>query len=565
MDSGARKILETVTIETLHAHNFSRSSSLATQTLTDLLARYLALLSATCAKYAEHAGRLRLNARDAVAALDELGVGVQELSDYCAVEGRDMARYAVHTASRMQDLNEFKASLAVGLREDRDDAIPLVYGRVPTPALSEDDEEASEEEDADADADAEAEIDAEMGTQETVSSTVAMDVDATRERPTRAKSPLTPPASPPRPLSPISEPSTPPRKRARTANWQPPEHIPDFLPPFPSEAAADSLPSPPLHETAQPAPTQQPNPVKLERGASPPPPLASGTSSDYLTAVPYDLSVLANAPTWHLPPAPPANPGVVSQKLPLPQTQPALLGAYHHVLTHPPPPTVTSVNPSRYRVALAFLHEAEARPRWDPAPSLFSISTSNPPRVAPVGPSYPQPTGKTPLTPPDAKEKDAAAEKKSGLPNAPPKPVVSCERITPLVSQQTSRLPQLARNVLPGSVYGRTTRLIHPPVLQRGAQKLVYGPGVSAPWNSSATPAPAPQAPAAKGKDGGTNGAVNGEQSKPLPDARMFATWNYEQKHFNEPLAVPRRNRVGSIQQGPSSMPGQARSESRIG
>ncbi|OCH91353.1 hypothetical protein OBBRIDRAFT_753366 [Obba rivulosa] len=561
MDSGARKLLETVTIETLHAHNFSRSSTQATQVLTDLLSRYLSLVSATCAKYAEHAGRLRVNARDAAAALDELGVGVQELSDYCAVEGRDMARYAVHTASRIQDLNEFKASLAVGLREDHDDAIPLVYGRVPTPALSEDEEEesASDEEEI------------RMETQETVSSTVEMDLETARERPTKGKSPLTPPASPPRPLSPVSEPSTPPRKRARTSNWQPPEYIPDFLPPFPSEAAADSLPSPPIQEATPPTPAQQPNPIKLERAASPPAPappptLTSSTSSDYLTPVPYNLSILANTPSWHLPSAPPPSPGTPfqnTQKLPLPQTQPALLGAYHHVLTHPPPPIVTSVNPARYRVALAFIHESETRPRWDPAPTLFSNSAPNLPRVAPVGPSYPMPIGKTPLTPPDAKEKDGAAEKKSGLPNAPPKAVVAYERVTPLVSEQTSRIPQLARHILPGSVYTRTTRLAHPPVLQRGTQKLVYGPGINAPWNSGAAPAPTPQPNAAKSKDG-ANGVVNGDQAKPLPDARLYATWNYEQKHFNEALAVPRRNRVGSIQQGSSSAPGGARGESRM-
>ena len=108
MDAGAKKILDSVTIETLHAHNFSRSSTQATVVLTDLLSRYLALLSATCARYAQHAGRLRLTARDAINALDELGLGVDELTDYCASEARDLARYASHTARRAEDLKEFK-------------------------------------------------------------------------------------------------------------------------------------------------------------------------------------------------------------------------------------------------------------------------------------------------------------------------------------------------------------------------------------------------------------------------------------------------------------------------
>ena len=108
MDVGAKKLLETVTIETLHANHFSRASSQATTVLTDLLSCYLTLLSTTCAKYAEHAGRLRLSARDAECALGELGVDVGELNEYCATEGREMSKYAVHTARRAEDLNEFK-------------------------------------------------------------------------------------------------------------------------------------------------------------------------------------------------------------------------------------------------------------------------------------------------------------------------------------------------------------------------------------------------------------------------------------------------------------------------
>ena len=108
MDSGAKKILESVTIKTLHAHNFSRSSTQANQVLTELLSRYLTLFASTCAKYAEHAGRLRLSVKDAVHAMDELGTSVEELSEYCATEGKEMARYAVQSTKRIEDLNEFR-------------------------------------------------------------------------------------------------------------------------------------------------------------------------------------------------------------------------------------------------------------------------------------------------------------------------------------------------------------------------------------------------------------------------------------------------------------------------
>ena len=52
------------------------------------------------------------------------------------------------------------------------------------------------------------------------------------------------PLTPPLPLSPISNPSTPRRKRPRSSGWNPPPHVPDFLPPFPSYSLQHS-PSPP--------------------------------------------------------------------------------------------------------------------------------------------------------------------------------------------------------------------------------------------------------------------------------------------------------------------------------
>lgn len=110
-DQGAKKLLETATIKTLHAHNFSRASNQATSVMTDILSRYLSVLTETCAKYAEHAGRTRLTAKDAICALDDLGVDVEELSQYCSSEGRELSRFAVHTGRRMEDLNEFKGRL----------------------------------------------------------------------------------------------------------------------------------------------------------------------------------------------------------------------------------------------------------------------------------------------------------------------------------------------------------------------------------------------------------------------------------------------------------------------
>jgi len=108
MDNTAFNFLESATLKTLHAHSFARSSTQASFVLTDLLSRYLTLLSTTCAQYAQHAGRSGITTRDAVCVLDELGVSIDELSEYCEYEGEELARYAGHSATRLDDLGAFK-------------------------------------------------------------------------------------------------------------------------------------------------------------------------------------------------------------------------------------------------------------------------------------------------------------------------------------------------------------------------------------------------------------------------------------------------------------------------
>lgn len=378
-------------------------------------------------------------------------------------------------------------------------------------------------------------------------------------------------ATPPLPLSPISNPATPPRKRQRTAKWSPPPHIPAFLPPFPTDTPRPT-PTPPPQEL----PTSFPvSPLKVERPTSPIPELSpSSSSADYLTPTPYTLSSLSNQVVWH-PPTKPSSPPMPTGRLPLPQVQPALFGAYHHVLTHPPPPQVTSINPGRYKVALALLSQADTSPRWDPPPTLFANTAPNAPRVAPMPPSHAIPIGHNPpgKESKEGKDKDKAKESEVDpkLPTAFPRPVGAIERVAPLLSQQSTRIPGLARLLLPvrsfflpwfcselfnltvsftkNSVHTRTTRLGHPPVLSRGAQKLTYGPGVNAIWNSgptiASTPAPLPGGKPPKEADG-----KDGQLQKVLVDARMYATWNYEEKHYKEPLVVGRRARMGSLQIG---------------
>ena len=335
-----------------------------------------------------------------------------------------------------------------------------------------------------------------------------------------------------------------------------------------TESKPSQEPTSPI--SPRPLPSQLP-PLKIERPSSPLlQPSTPTYASDYFTSVSYSQSSLSSMPEWHLPPRPPRAPQQPLVRLPTLQTQPALLAAYHHILTHPPPANVTLANPSRHKVAMALLSLTQNSPRWETPDTLYSSSAPCPPRITSIGPTYPIPLGENPHDPKTAA--DAERDRKTNLPPLPPRPVFGNERITSLITQQSSRIPDLARHVLPVShyivfirlpndrhilqwaVHSRSTRLSHPPPLTRDRpggqpQRLLYGTGVNAPWNigSSAT---APTPTIAKPKDHPTpNGMPNGkdDRSAPIPDARLHATWDYEAKRYNDSLPMGRRGRMGSM------------------
>ncbi|ETW79874.1 hypothetical protein HETIRDRAFT_322551 [Heterobasidion irregulare TC 32-1] len=549
MDSNAFKLLESVTLKTLHAHSFSRSSTQASLVLTDLLSRYIALLSTTCAQYAQHAGRTNLTARDAIRALDELGIDVEELNEYCSHEGEELARYAGHSTKRLEDLNDFKGQSSQEEEEDGESPVPY-----------------------DTNVDMDDVVESAMDMVNGEAETSKLERLPPLQRIATPVSPRTTPHTPPLPLSPVSNPSSPARKRPRTNNWHPPSHIPHFLPPFPNDRSSPEPEPLALPPAAEASSSVLPPTIKSERPASPPR-HSSSAQGDYVTAVPYSLSALSSTPEWHLPHAPSLNTPQFSNpsfsRLPVPQVQPSLLAAYHHILTHPPPANPNAANPSRHRVAMQFLHQVQRNPRWEPVATLYASNVPNAPTVAAIGPTYPVPIGTEPPT--FDEKKDDENSKKSNLPAMLGRPVGAPDRLTSLVSYQDSRISELARAVLSAPLQKRTMRLSHPGVLKRGSEQLIYGNGVSAVWNSSPMPAPvAPTPTVGKGKEALANGLANGKgagKEKALPDARMYATWEYDQKSFKEPLAIPRRARQASIQSNLSSVSavGRARSESRIG
>ncbi|KAG1733075.1 uncharacterized protein EDB91DRAFT_1150378 [Suillus paluster] len=438
--AAATTILDSAILKILHAHNFSRTSSQASVVLASLVSRYLVLLSSVCGSYAELSGRSKLSIWDVLSSLEDLGVSLEELDEYCGSEGKEIGRYASSSARRLDDLLEFRGYLEDG---HEDDAIPLL-DLLPSSS------------------------------------------DELYRSPT-----------------------------------------PDFLPPLPDDTSRP--------RSVSPKPTA--HPVKLEKPPSLiPQHITSNTVSDYVTQVNYSESVLASTPEWHLPSRPPAS--ALSRKqpshLPTPQTEQALLQAYHHILTHPVPPPAPP-NPAKHKVATTLLSQVQNNPRWSLPDTLYANIAPCPPRVAVIGPSYP--VAQSTLDDIRSGKDDKESDKKPIFPSAPPRPVFSSDKLVFLASQQSSRLPDLARQILPPSVLARTTRLAHPPVLQRGNQKLYYGAGVSAPWNSSSSGAPA----GAKGKDDGiANGRGNEPPTFTLPDAQMFATWEFEVKRPQESLVVRR-------------------------
>ncbi|KAH9976743.1 hypothetical protein BGW80DRAFT_1456843 [Lactifluus volemus] len=556
MDAGAHKLLETVVLKTLHAHSFTRSSSQASLVLSDLLSRYLILLATTCSKYAQHTGRVNMTVRDAVHALDELGVSMDELHEYCGTEGDELARYSGHSTKRQEDLGELRASLASGLPIQRE-SIPLLWAPLPDfyfEDVEEEEEGDQEEEDEDFTM-----ADATVAGKDNEVTFPSISQDS-------GGRPLTPPqllSTPPLPLSPVSNPTTPTRKRPRTDSWKPPPHIPSFLPPFPVERSTpdpDSLSLPP------------PASPSLAR-------VSSANPADYTTIVPYSLSNLASTPEWHLPSTLRESRARVDpppSQLPIPQIQPSLLGAYHHILTHPLPASSNVANPSRHRVAMVLLNQAQKNPHWEPADSLYATTAPNAPTMAPVGPSYAVPIFCSASSTSEEKKEDDK-DKRSNLPGAAPRPIGTQERIVPLASNQTSRVPELAREALSGAVLSRITRLSHPPSSNVDLKSSLHHHRTA--FAAAGAPAAANDGKSsssssmAKGKElllanGLTNGKGKEVEKGPvLPDARLFATWEHEQKSFRDPLAMPRRARQGSVHTSlsMSNVPGRARGESRAG
>lgn len=276
------------------------------------------------------------------------------------------------------------------------------------------------------------------------------------------------------PPSPVS----PSPKRRRTAIWEPPEYVPDFLPPFPgvvsspeessfqqnveisldqdsnsanSNLGSKQVNSSTLHSektglTPRPAlkgdlqrpaqlPVRQPSPALAA---------SSPLSSSYLTAVPYENSSLASVPEWHLPKDPYAVP--LTEE---PSTLPALLSSHSYLQSVSlSAPSVLPPNPQRHTLSMILLGLSTRA--YSPAATLFASSTTNtcipvPRRAAPLA------THAVPLDK-HGKVNFSIHAGKGALPLPPPewhaRSVAGPVAFVQPTLMQGSKIPILARTIL---------------------------------------------------------------------------------------------------------------------
>ncbi|KAG8902799.1 hypothetical protein FRB99_004098 [Tulasnella sp. 403] len=579
MEPSVLQHLHSVTLRTLHAHSFNRASSVAAHVLTDILSRYLSLLAATSKAYAEHSGRDGggVNVWDVLGALDELGVSLEELEEFSRSEGREMSGYGLTkgitsdlekvegealaessaAARRLDSLADIKSAISEGLETDFSDTFMLDYRPLRSPILeSRSSPGSSPPHSPRINGIYSHLVNGVGGPDKGKGREIVTDNTMTiHEEPITMLSPRPVPPLLVLPLSPVSNPSySPPpsrspdgraNKRPRHASWNPPEHIPDFLPPFPGSARQNDQP---MEENTGDEDTKPAMPPPPPRRIPLPLRPSTTSKSSYTKSIAYSQSSavprfgdLPDEVPLHIPlPSTPNGTGKPSKATS--SLQP-LIAAYHVLQTDTQPAT----NPSRLRVA--HLLAASAPIRYSTLDSLFSSSTPSPPRCPAPLPTFPVPISSTdPNAPP---------------PSGPPLPKVGNKVVSDdlkaadqmSTTWMQSNLLRVARGVLPPHLYAKVTQQVPPPPLRppsaapntntkdanaEQSEPLLYHKPISAPWNSSA------DANEYKKKDAKKNMFRDmGNAGKKLPEASLFATWDWTTKEPEEPLAV-RRGRLSS-------------------
>lgn len=93
MESAVHHELTRATYKILRAHEFTRSSSAATDVIVHLVSRFLELVATSSGEYTQLAGRSTVNVFDCMNALDEMGWDLEETLRWCNTDGPLLASY----------------------------------------------------------------------------------------------------------------------------------------------------------------------------------------------------------------------------------------------------------------------------------------------------------------------------------------------------------------------------------------------------------------------------------------------------------------------------------------
>ena len=412
------------------------------------------------------------------------------------------------------------------------------------------------------------------------------------------------PHSPRLPMSPVSNPAySPPSsprlsKRPRPIDWSPPPHIPQFLPPFPHLTNMDQPPiTQPAPESTSPRKQRAPLLPANKANAKP----------CYTKPSPFPSSSLS--PSWDPPSSLPSED--LKPALPNSSSLSALISAYNVLQTEMKPQPATNpsrllvarslsltVNPApRDRVQEGYAFQSSSSTslqnstslgfslqKYDVLDTLFASASTQSAQLRhlPPYPSHPIPLdkeSKLPIPGPWVFSKPTMTNSENdvigsspglGPASQPPNLVTSQRPSQPshpetvsLLSSEKGNLTRLAKELLSPTVYMRATRLLPPPPLvsnnavpsqpQAPGEIATYNTPVAAPWNSSLNSFDGSEMPALlpkkkSEKEKLKKGGLNGVDNSLLADAKLYATWDWTVKGFNDnlPNFTARRGRIGS-------------------
>jgi len=480
--SAVQHQLRAATLRIAHAHDFSKTSNLAISVLVDLLSGFLELLASASVQHAQLAGRTSFNFYDALAALEELGIDVYEVMQWCRRDGSAMLEYQLPLPRHCNDLaGELAIMLrnfafthlhvevmSVGLGKRNEPSVILEYREV-TDSLEDSPELASSDI---------------VPSPTLIPSIPDIDMsdvpfDETSSHGSDAFSPSPNATNPPPDL----------------AEWNElvSQHPHDHLPPLPGACDVTLYQHEPRASYRDRGVMFPPNPVSQSQ---------EPTSGDVKSSRGRLGGRITNSPLYQAPTSYPKSTAAQELFVQLPEppdredpvptasTHPFLLIAMQSAQEN-----MTAGNTNPARLVISSTMSVTATMRYGASDSLFSSSLPPPPRCLAPAPSHPIP--------------QSASAPTILLPPPEPRSIRSplSDALDPQPGSLSTHMNALAERVIKPAVQDRSSMILPPVAFIDNNTPYLYGNPARAPWNKA-----------------------NGQQSrsdKPsgLTDALLYRTW----------------------------------------